>query len=295
MDCPTCNYPILADWSTCRRCGAPLHVPILDAKVPGRTALLRKRASGAQSGVTTPVAPASPTAPDAQSTPAARAAAYLKYASDGSLLPGAFSRPDNLLPRATRATPASGVPAARNTGPAPSTVRVGSYTVPIVGTGKTHDRSSRRYVRRGVVTGAVAVAVTLGAIAVWPIAFGSRTSLPAAAAALNETRTKDLVRTVVTEARGAYDSQDSYTGLSSELLSARTHGVPVVTGSSLASAGEVSLRVNDSRVLTLASPAGERRCVFARDNAARDVTLFVTVVTSDCRASAAPMTGWSAR
>jgi hypothetical protein len=297
MDCPICNYPILADSSTCRRCGAPLHVPIVEAKVPGRTALLGKRASGAGGGVQTPVAPAARTTPDPQTSPAARAAAYLKHASNGELLPGAFSRPDNLLPRATRATVAPKERVAPERPVTPATVRVGAYTVPIVGARAARDRSPRRQWRRGVATGAAAIAVTMGAIAVWPIAFGGRTSPPAAAAAtaLNESRTRDLLRTVVTAARGAYTAQHSYTGLSSESLGARAHDVPVVRAFAAASEGTVSLRVNTAGVLTLASPAGSQRCVFARDDAARDTTMFVAVTTSDCRASAAPATGWSAR
>jgi hypothetical protein len=294
MECPICNYPITTDGSICRRCGAPLHVPIVDAKVPGRTALLGKRGPGARGGVTAPVAPEAATAPAPQPSPAARAAAYLRHASNGTLLPGAFSRPDNLLPRATRTT-TSGVPAVRETSPSPTSVRVGSYTVPIVGARGTHERSTRQHWRRAVVTGGVAVALTMTAIAVWPIAFGGRTSPSASAVALNESRTTDLLRTVVTAARGAYATQHGYTGLSSESLSARVHDVPVVRAFAAASPGTVSLRVNTAGVLTLASPAGAHRCVFARDDAAHDITLFASVATSDCRASAAPASGWSTR
>jgi hypothetical protein len=295
MECPICNYPILAESSSCRRCGAPLHVPIVDAKVPGRTALLGKRARGAPSDVTTAVPPVATTPPDAGLSPAARAAAYLQHGASGAPLPGAFSRPDNLLPRATRATTASGGRGAPEAPGSPATVRVGAYTVPIVGARGPQARATGLRRHRAVVTGAVTVALVVSAIAAWPIVFGGRTSPPAAAAALHETRTTDLLRTVVTAARGSYASQQSYTGLSSESLSARVHDVPVVRASAVASAGSVSLRVNTAGVLTLASPAGAARCVFARDNAVRDITMFVTVTTPDCRASAAPSSGWSTR
>src|SRR5262249_6317277 len=134
MECPICKYPVLAEGSTCRRCGAPLHVPIIEAKVPGRTALLGKRTVGVGRSVETPAAPPAPArpAPDPQPSTAARAAAYVKHAPPDALLPGAFSRRDNLLPRATRSSGSAGRAAPPTSG-SPVTVRVGPYTVPIVG------------------------------------------------------------------------------------------------------------------------------------------------------------------
>jgi len=293
MECPTCKYPVLADGSTCRRCGAALRVPMLEAKVPGRTALKGQRARG--TAVATPSAPpAAP--PDSYVSPAARAAAYIWDAPPGTLLPGAFSRPDNLLPRATRATRAIAPPApAPRREPAvqaPSSAR----TRPVV-----RGRSARKGVprvsrSRAIITGAIAVVVTAGAVAAWSAAFGRGAMPPIGAApALSEARATTLLRTVVGGARGAYIAHHGYTSLTPVSLSARAYNIPVVGSHVVATPGTVSLRVDSSTAVTLASPAGWHRCVFAHDDAAHQGTVFVAVSTANCRASAAPATGWSAR
>jgi hypothetical protein len=296
MECPICKYPVLADGSTCRRCGAPLHVPIIEAKVPGRTALLGKRTPGARSTVESSAAPPAPAAPETHPSPAARAAAHLKHTPADAMLPGAFSRRDNLLPRATRASggpPVRAVPES----PAPTaTVRVAGYTVPIVGAHAPHQRSGHDHSRRRLMTGAAAAVAAIIVIAACAITFGGHGSSPlAGAAGLNQSRATDLLRSVVGSARGAYASDHAYTSLTPSSLSARTHGVPVVGPSTVAHGGTVSMHVNATAVVTFASPADARRCVFARDNAARNSTVFITVSTSDCRAAAAPDAGWRAR
>ena len=99
MECPSCKYPVPAEWSMCRRCGAPLHSepednagghPADDAPPPSR-------------------APASPTPAKPASTSASLAAvaAAARNGPPDTLLPGALPRPDNLLPRPTRAAPAA--------------------------------------------------------------------------------------------------------------------------------------------------------------------------------------------
>ena len=297
MECPICKYPVLAEGSTCRRCGAPLHVPIIEAKVPGRTALLGKRTLGAASTVAAPAAPPAPAVPDPHPSPAARAAAsYLKHAPADAMLPGAFSRRDSLLPRATRATGGSTGRAVPEVPASPATVRVGAYNVPIVGARATQQRSVRSHWRKGLVTGAVAAALTIGVVAACSSAFGGggTSGLPGAAG-MNESRATALLRSVVGSARGAYAANGTYTSLNPSSLDARTRNIPIVGQSTLARVGTVSIHVNATSVVTFASPADAHRCVFARDNAARNSTVFITVSTSDCRASAAPDAGWRAR
>jgi hypothetical protein len=298
MDCSTCKYPVLADWSKCRRCGAPLRVPIVAAKIPGRTALQGRQTFGATGGVATSVAPAPAPAPAPlpNVSPAARAAAYLANAPADTLLPGAFSRPDNLLPRATRAAAATEVPVAPSAPAPPATARPAARTVPVVGARVARERAAREHWRRAIATAVVAVALAASVIAVWPVVFTSGGTVALAPPpAFNEQRATDLLRTVLGGARHAYAANHGYASLSPASLSARAYNVPVVGSSAVAGGGAVSLRVDDAAVLTLASPADARRCVFARDDAAHDSTVFVTVSTSNCRAAAAPDTGWRTR
>jgi hypothetical protein len=290
VECPTCKYPVLVDGSTCRRCGAPLRVPIIEAKVPVRTALKGQRARGA--GVAAPVAPPRTTTPDPYISPAARAAAYIWDAPPGTLLPGAFSRPDNLLPRATRSStpPAAAAPAAV------VRARSSAQRVPVVGARVARERALRANWRRTIITGAVALALTAGVVAAWPVLFDHAGMPPIGAApALNDARATTLLRTVVGKARETYAARHSYTSLTPAWLSARSYNVPVVDSPAVATPGAVSLRVDGAARLTLASPAGWHRCVFARDDAAHNRTEFATARTANCRASAAPATGWSAR
>jgi hypothetical protein len=150
--------------------------------------------------------------------------------------------------------------------------------------------------RRAIATGAIALALTAGAIATWSavVAHGAMPPI-GAAPALSEARATTVLRTVVGGARDAYAEQHSYTYLTPAALSARAYDVPVVGSSAGATPGGVSLRVDNARRITLASPAGWHRCMFARDDAVPGRTEFVAVSTANCRASAAPATGWSAR
>jgi len=287
--------------------------------MPGRSALRARRAVGGRGGVATPVAPA-PSADDPYyASPATRAAGRLAAASPDTLLPGAFSRPDNLLPRATRAsastttpapptaTPAAPPPAppipapvqsiaAPVTAPVTAPVARPARAAPPVGARAARERAIRDRWRHGIVLVVVAVALLASIVAVWPVAFDNGGTTPLGAApALNEARATDLLRTVAGGAHTVYAAQGSYSSLTASSLSAGAYNVPVVGPSEIAKSGSVSFRVDDAAVLTLASPADARHCVFARDDAAHARTLFATVATQDCRASSAPADGWTAQ
>src|SRR4051794_4442746 len=106
MDCPTCSYPVTADWLTCRRCGAALKIGPESTRITIPSTMHRRQsAPGGAITAAPPIVrpdarsdtPARPYAAPA-STPAGMAAALQRRAD--TRLPGAFPRPDNLLPRA---------------------------------------------------------------------------------------------------------------------------------------------------------------------------------------------------
>ena len=145
---------------------------------------------------------------------------------------------------------------------------------------------------RPVLVGVAVVALASSLVAVWPTVFGSGTS-PAAASAAQQGRATDLLRTVVGGGTILFAPHHSFTSVSPSALSARSHHVPVVGSATTARVGQVSMRAT-SGVLTLASPADTRTCVFARDEPQKSETLFVTVRTTDCRAVSTPAGGWHA-
>jgi hypothetical protein len=151
---------------------------------------------------------------------------------------------------------------------------------------------TRKHPRPVLVGVAVGVALASSLVAVWPTVFGSGTT-PAAASAAQQARATDLLRTGVGGGAILFAQHHSFTSVSPSALSARSHHVSVVASATNARVGQVSMRAT-SGVLTLASPADARTCVFARDEPQKSETLFVTVRTSDCRAVSAPARGWHA-
>jgi hypothetical protein len=130
---------------------------------------------------------------------------------------------------------------------------------------------------------------------VWPVVFSSAPGKSSGATNVaQETRAKSLLRTVVGGGRTLFASRHSFAHVSPALLSARSYKVRVVGPNRAAPSGAVSMRATPG-VLTVATPADAKRCVFARDEPAKSSTLFVTVSTANCRASAAPARGWSTR
>jgi hypothetical protein len=195
-----------------------------------------------------------------------------------TLLPGAMPRPDNLLPRATRSAPVQRpLPAQVRTGMRP---RVAAFA-----------KAQRRHVLAIVIVG---VALTMSLIAAWPVVFSGDTP-SAATNAADQARATGLLRTVVGGGRTLFAPRHSFAQVSPSALRARSHNVPVVAAAARARAGEVSMRVTSPGVLTLATPADTKRCVFARDEPAKSGTQFVTIRTADCRAASAPTQGWSPR
>lgn len=156
------------------------------------------------------------------------------------------------------------------------------------------DALVRKNWRRLLVLAIVAVALTISGIAAWPVVFHSDAATAPTDVA-QEARATNLLRTVSGAGRTLFAAHHTYAKLSRTALSAGSYNVRVVASTVRARLGEVSMRVTNSAVLTLATPADAQRCVFARDEPAKSAAQFATIRTADCRADAAPARGWSTR
>src|SRR5438128_9669542 len=134
----------------CRRCGAPLHTDMEDARVTIPPTIAKLRA--AHIGVP-------PRTPSKGAPHAAAAVAEPAFGSPApdTLLPGALARPDNLLPRPPHSAPAR---------PVVPTHVVATHRVSVGGLVQQH---WRHLVAIVVVGGAL----TTGLVALWPVVFGS--------------------------------------------------------------------------------------------------------------------------
>ena len=194
MECPTCKYPVPAEWSLCRRCGAPLHTRARGHAGSTVPAALAPAAIGGRRSDDDHDAAPGPAAASAPTPPRLAAAAASGARPADTLLPGALPRPDNLLPRATRRRPraARGRRGRRRIAASRRIVRRIVRRSP--------HRFAREHWRRILVLAVVAVALTLSLVAVWPVLFRSE-SRPAArehrAASAREARATGLLRTVV--------------------------------------------------------------------------------------------------
>ena len=289
----------------CRRCGAPVHSDPETTRVAVPSSLQRRGSVGTGSvggatGVATSGRPGAaagdPLSQAASQAAAGAAAAVFRGLSSDTLLPGAFPRPDNLLPRATRPNPTPAPPARRSASQdtlAPSAPRARR--------GRRVTRSgivgiARNHWRRILVVVVVGVALTMSVVAVWPVAFSNNSpaSTVGATSAAREARATSLLRTVVGGGRTLFAPRHSFAKTSPASLSARSRKVPVVGPGTSARLGQVSMRATTG-ALILASPADAQRCVFARDEPSKSSTMFVTVSTATCRASSAPARGWPKR
>ncbi len=290
MECPTCKYPVPAEWLMCRRCGAPLQSGPEAGRVTIPSTMQRRlAAAGGRAGMANVAAPPRPPAPMAAAAAAARSGPA------DTLLPGALPRPDNLLPRpvrgaATSAAPASAPDDIGTSRAARERARAQARISPVA----RAVAFARVHWRRIVVSAVVAVTLTFSVTAVWPVLFksnASNTPFPAAAAARESIATK-LLRTVSDGGRALYAPGHTYPEVTPSVLSSFSSNVPIVDAKTLATPGHVSMQLNSARMLTLATPVDAERCVFARDEPAKGKTQFVTVRSTNCRAIAAPTKGW---
>ncbi len=271
MECPTCKYPVPAEWSMCRRCGTPVRGETEVTRVTVPVTLPRRRSATA---IATPQPPAP--APTAAASAIAATAAFGSAPRD-TLLPGALSRPDNLLPRTARSKPALRPAHSRPARRPHAGARTPTTAIAL----------ARKHGRHVLVLVIVGAALTTSGIAMWPVAFPA--SPPSATSdAAAHARAISLLRTVVGGGRALFAAHHSFARVSPSALGARAHGTPIVASTTAAHAGEVSMRLTSATVLTLATPADADHCVFAIDEAEKSVTRFVTVRTTACRASAAP-------
>jgi len=253
----------------CRRCGAPLHTDVEDARVtiPPTIAKLRAAHMGAP-----------PRTPSKGAPRAAAAVAEPVFGSPApdTLLPGALARPDNLLPRAPHSAPALPVVPAR---------AVATHHVGVGGMVQAH---WRHLVAIVVVGGAL----TTGLVALWPVVFGSDGPSASRRAQQEQVRATTLLTTVVGGARTLFATRHTFAEVSPSELRARSHNVPIVAWTTNARPGVVSMR-GTTTLLTLATPADAKHCVFARDEPGKSGVQFVTLPTAACRAASAPDAGWS--
>ncbi len=269
VECPTCSYRVPAEWSLCRRCGASLHPEPEDSRV-AIPASMQRAHSGSQIRPTAPTLAAGPTSSALVAIAAAR--------RNGP--PG--STPQHLAPAAlTRPSVAVLSPAARAPRD-PLRARLGA--------------SASRHWRRIVVFGVVGVALVMSLVAAWPVVFrpGPTSSAPSPSAA-RAAVAADLLYTVIGGERALFATRNSLVGATPANVSRLSYRVPVVAATTVAQDGVVSMHVDNARQVTLATPADAERCVFARDRPVKQIDLYVTVHMRNCRASAAPTTGWSER
>ncbi len=233
-------------------------------------------------GLATSAKPATQTR--APSSHLAAVAAAARQGPPDTLLPGAFPRPDNLLPR----PPTAPRPGAAHT---PAATRRPRRRIPgptqmVVGL--------RRHWRRALVLAIVAVALAMSLVAVRPVVFKAGGRSPSSTAAQEAVAT-DLLRTIVGGGRALWAPKHSFAKVTPATLSAFSYRVPVVAATKPAGMGQVSMRVVRADELIVATPADGHRCVFARDEPGASTTRFVTTQTTVCRANAAPVQGWTAR
>ncbi len=214
----------------------------------------------------------------------AAVAAAARQRPPDTLLPGAFPRPDNLLPHPPTAPRpgAASKPAATRRPPR----RVLGPAQIVAGL--------RKHWRRAFVLAIVAVALTMSLVAVRPVVFKSAGRSPSTTAAQEAVAT-DLLRTTVGGGRALWAPKHSFAKVTPATLSAFSYRIPVVAATKPAGMGQVSMRVVRADELIVATPADGHRCVFARDEPAASTTRFVTTQTAVCRANAAPAQGWTAR
>jgi hypothetical protein len=266
----------------CRRCGAPLHNEVENTRLTVPSALQRRRSGVA---VTTPAPPPASSARAASPLAAVEAAA--RNGPPDTLLPGTGARPDNLLPESkprVRPQPTARTPRIKRGRRIRPPLPARLWTL------------ARRHWRHVLVVLVVAVALTMSLAAVWPVVFSTQSNASfAPSSAAQEKVAVAVLRTVVGGGRMLYAQRQSFARVTPATLSASAYRVPVVAANTKARSGTVSMGVTSAKVLTLATPADAKRCVFARDEPAGAGTRFVTVRTGTCRASAAPAQGWAKR
>jgi hypothetical protein len=159
---------------------------------------------------------------------------------------------------------------------------------------------ARSYWRHIVVLVVTGVALTMSVIAVKPVLFtaDAQTTGPTGAqiAAVAQTRAKKLLNTVLKDERALYAVHHTFAGVTVASLQKRTGATKVVGAKTGAHSGQVSLKVDSARRLTLATPADAHRCVFVRDEpGAKTATHYAVTAATVCRAATAPAKGWSTR
>jgi len=231
VECPTCRYPVPAEWSLCRRCGAPVHSEPEDARVTIPPSMHRPKA-------TVPPAPRTGSKP-LPTTPAMTPLAAIKAAARNGPPrephPTAPPRADHLVPgRGSRRTELA--------------TRLGTL--------------AGRNWRRILVLVVVAIALTSSIVAVWPVLFRSNSSPKISKSSAQEAVATDLLRTVVGGGRGLFATRHSFANMLPSTLSARSFHIPVVASTKVAPTGAVSMRIDGPSRMTLATPADFERCVF---------------------------------
>ena len=250
MECPTCRYPVPAEWSMCRRCGAPVHSPRAKraADRPGRPCNDRTRrriACRAADAARSPARPrrSPPLAAAARDTvpPRARAAARRRRRR----------LPARRQPACPPRPPSGAAPCA------PRSTRAGP---------RSADRRSRTGAASLVLV-VVAVALTMSVVAVWPVLFRPTRRAPTRPCAATQERSRPAC-CAPSSAAGARCGRRTTRSPASRprRSSAYSYPCPIVAADhDRARRARCRCGSNSANVLTLATPADAERCVFARD------------------------------
>lgn len=272
VECPTCRHRVPAEWSLCPRCGAPFRTEPKDNRIPLPASTHRP----ASTAIALQTRPASATAPALART-------------------GGTSAPSPTGLAAIDAARRNGPPVAA---PPPLVTRPGPTAIPptvspVAALSVRLGTIAARQWRRIVVSAVVGVALATSLVAVWPVLFrtAQQNSAPSTSVAQEAVAT-DLLKTVVGGERSYFAAHHTYGKATPATVSALSYRVPIVASTKTATNGTVSMRVNSASEITLATPADNERCVFVRDQPSKSKTQFVTLHTADCRANAAPASGW---
>jgi hypothetical protein len=120
---------------------------------------------------------------------------------------------------------------------------------------------------------------------------GDGTAPPVSSA--RRARAEKLLHDTADAARTVYMQHGTYGGITAAKVADRSRDITVVSGSTNARSGQVSIAAESDDALVLATPAGGGVCVFARDEPAASEMTFAMAAKKSCQAEAAPRTRWA--
>ncbi len=138
-------------------------------------------------------------------------------------------------------------------------------------------------VSAGVLLALALIVLTIGHV---------RHASPSADAAANDPHARALLVDTTAAAHVLFVEHGSYMAVTPAALGRRMPAVPVVSASTAAGAGQVSVQVVNATTFIAATPATGGGCVFARAEPVKARVGFAATATGPCRAAGAPPRGW---